>query len=220
MHIMSAMHSSPRHQCLIYQGAPSKHLSALAQTMRDKLWQNYRCLYLNSPPMVAGLRCHLAATGVDVAQEVAKGRLILSSDQQHLADGSFDIDRMLNTLDNLLSNALRDRHPGLWAVGDMTWELGPLRDPARLLEYEWRLEKIFRQRPQLSGICQYHADTLPRELMRQSLLVHPSIFVNQTLSLINPYYLHSEAHANVADHSASLDPVITRLCESGDLGQA
>lgn len=217
---MSPMQSSPRHHCLIYKGAPSKHLPALAEAMRERLRQNYRCLYLNSPPMVAGVRCQLAATGVDVAHEVAKGHLILSSDQQHLADGSFDIDRMLKTLENLLNNALRDRYKGLWAVGDMTWELGPLRDPARLLEYEWRLEKIFHQRPELSGICQYHADTLPREMMRQSLLVHPSIFVNQTLSLINPYYLYSEERVNEVDHSTNLDAVITSLCESGDLGRA
>jgi hypothetical protein len=217
---MPPMQSMPRHQCLIYQGPPSRHLPALAQTMREKLHQNFRCLYLNSPPMVAGLRSYLAAAGVEVAQELAKGRLILSSDQQHLADGSFDIDLMLRTLENLLNNALRDHYTGLWAVGDMTWELGPLRDPARLLEYEWRLEKIFHQRPELCGICQYHADTLPREMMRQSLLVHPSIFVNQTLSLINPHYLYPEAGPLYPNHSEKLDPVITRLCESGEIGEA
>ena len=184
--------------------------------MREKLRQNYRCLYLNSPAMVAGLRSHLAAGGVDVAREVAKSRLILSSDQAHLINGSFNMDLMLKALENLLNNALRDRHTGLWAVGDMTWELGMETDPARLLEYEWRLEKMFRQRPELSGICQYHADTLPRALMRQSLLVHPSVFVNQTLSLINPHYLHSEERANQPDHSESLDAALTRLCQSDD----
>jgi DcmR-like sensory protein len=217
---MANMEPTPRHQCLIYKGAPSRHLPALAEAMREKLRQNYRCLYLNSPPMVAGLRSYLAATGVDVAQEVARRRLILTSDQQHLADGSFNVDRMLQTLENLLNNSLRDRYAGLWAVGDMTWELGPEKDPARLLEYEWRLEKVFRQRPELGGICQYHADTLPRELMRQSLLVHPSIFVNQTLSLVNPHYFHSEELPREADNSANLDEVLTRLCQSGDLGQA
>ena len=217
---MTPMESVPRHQCLIYQGAPSKHLPALAEAMREKLRQNYRCLYLNSPPMVAGLRSYLAATGVEVAQEIAKGRLILSSDQQHLADGRFDIDRMLLTLENLLNNALRDRCAGLWAVGDMTWELGPERDPARLLEYEWRLEKIFHRRPELSGICQYHADTLPRRMLRQSLLVHPSIFVNQTLSLINPLHLHSEAGPNEVDDSPNLDAAVTHLCESSEVSQA
>jgi hypothetical protein len=217
---MTPMQSTPRHQCLIYQGPPSRHLPALATTMREKLDQNFRCLYLNSPPMVAGLRSYLAAAGVEVAQELAKGRLILSSDQQHLADGSFDIDLMLRTLENLLNNSLRDRYTGLWAVGDMTWELGPLRDPARLLEYEWRLEKMFHQRPELSGICQYHADTLPREMMRQSLLVHPSIFVNQTLSLINPHYLYPETGPLYPNHTEKLDAAVIRLCESGEIGEA
>src|ERR1700744_677186 len=77
---MTTMQSAPRHQCLIYKGAPSKPLPALVEAMREKLRQNYRCLYLNSPPMVAGLRSYLAAAGVDVAQEVARGRLILSSE--------------------------------------------------------------------------------------------------------------------------------------------
>ncbi len=214
------MQPTLRHQCLIYSGPPSRHLPALANTMREKLAQNYRCLYLNSPAMVAGLRSYLAAAGVEVAHEVAKSRLILSSDRSHLTNGSFDIDLMLKALENLLKNALRDRHKGLWAVGDMTWELGMETDPARLLEYEWRLEKMFHQHPELSGICQYHADTLPRSLLRQSLLVHPSVFINQTLSLINPHYLYSEERANEPDHDEHLDAAVTRLCQSGDFTPA
>lgn len=210
------MEPAPRHQCLIYTGAPSKHLPALAVTMREKLRQNYRCLYLNSPPMVAGLRSQIAAAGVDVAQEVARGRLILSSGQQQLAGGCFDMNLMLQTLENLLTNALRDRCVGLFAVGDMTWELGYEQDPAVLLEYEWRLEQIFRRRPELSGICQYHAGTLPRSLLRQSLLVHPSIFVNETLSLVNPHYLNAEAHIPRPNHSAELDDALTDLCQPGE----
>jgi DcmR-like sensory protein len=210
------MQPAPRHQCLIYSGPPSRHLPALASAMREKLRQNYRCLYLNSPAMVAGLRSYLAAAGVDVAQEVTRNSLTLSSDQAHLVHGGFDMDRMLKALENLLNNALRDGYKGLWAVGDMTWELGTEKDPARLLEYEWRLEKMFRQRPELSGICQYHADTLPRSLLRQSLLVHPSVFINQTLSLINPHYLYSEERANEPDDGEHLDAALTRLCQSGD----
>jgi hypothetical protein len=214
---MTAMEAVPRHQCLIYSGAPSKHLPALAATMREKLQQNYRCLYLNSPAMVAGVRSYLAAAGIDVAQQVTRKRLILSSHQQLLADGRFDMESMLQTLDNLLVNALRDRCVGLFAVGDMSWELGAEQDPATLLEYEWRLEKLFRRRPEHSGICQYHAGTLPRSLLRQSLLVHPSIFVNETLSLVNPHFLHDEARPPEPNHGANLDAAAISVCESGEL---
>jgi hypothetical protein len=216
---MFSMESIPRHQCQIYQGAPSKHLPALAVVTRTKLQQNYRCLYLNSPAMVAGMRSYLAAAGVDVAFELAKASLVLSSDQRHLVAGRFDVDRMIHTLEDALHQALGDGYKGLWATGDMTWELGPEREPAKLLEYEWRLEQLFHQYPELSGVCQYHADTLPPELMRQSLLVHPSIFVNQTLSLVNPHYLCPESFIHEALPNARLDAAVRSLCLSETFSQ-
>ena len=93
------MHPTSRHQCLIYKGSPAQHLPALAALMRQKLEERHRCLYLDSPPMVAGMRSYLAAAGVDVAREVGKGSLVLSSDQGHLVDGHFDADLMLRALE-------------------------------------------------------------------------------------------------------------------------
>jgi hypothetical protein len=209
------MEPALRHQCLIYEGAPSRHLQALAALAREKLRQNYRCLYLNSRPMVAGMGSYLAAAGIDVTHEVGHGNLILSSDQQHLADGRFDVERMMHTLEDALHQALRDGYVGLWATGDMTWEMGSEKDFPKLLQYECRLEKFFRGHPELSGICQYHADTLPREAMRQGLLVHPSIFISETLSLLNPHYIHPESLTHAVPENSELDSAIDRLCEPG-----
>jgi len=70
----------------------------------------------------------------------------------------------------------------------MSWEFGPAKDFTKVLEYEWRPEAFLRQHPTLSGICQYHADTLPPEIVQQGLLTHQSILVNDTLSRLNPQY--------------------------------
>jgi DcmR-like sensory protein len=162
----------------------------LAGIIRQKLQQNYRCLYLNSSPMVAGMRSYLAAAGVDVAHEVEKTALVLTSEQGHLIDGAcFDVERMMRSLDNALNEALFEGFAGLWATGDMTWELGPDKDFSKLLEYEWRLEEFFRSHPEIGGVCQYHAETLPRNVVQQGLLVHRALFINETLSLVNPHYL-------------------------------
>src|SRR5581483_7714705 len=118
------MQQLSRHQCLIYRGSPAQHLPALAALMRRKLAERHRCLYLDSPPMVAGLRSYLAAAGVDVAHEVEKRSLILSSDQGHLVNGQFDPDLMLRSLEEAVQQALSDGYEGLWATGDMTWEFG------------------------------------------------------------------------------------------------
>ncbi len=205
------MEPVPRHQCLIYDGPPSQHLKALAAVTREKLDQNRRCLYLNSVPMVAGMRSYLAAAGVDVEKAMRKGNLVLVSEQQHLVNGRFDVDQMMLMLEQALAAALRDGYAGLWATGDMTWEMGPQRDFLKLVEYEWRLEKFFAGHSELSGICQYHASTLPRETIRQGLIVHPSIFVNETLSLINPHYIRPEAFTQEMDRNPKVDAAVTRL---------
>ena len=182
------MKSIPRHRCLLYEGSPSRQLPALAAVMCQKIEENYHCLYLNSPAMVAGMGSYLAARGRDVLEDSKQGRLVLSSEQHNSMDGCFDVDAMLRGLEDALEQALKDGYKGLWASGDMSWEFGQAKDFSRLLEYEWRLEEFFQKHPELEGICQYHADTLPPAAIKQGLLTHPSIFVSETLSLVNPQY--------------------------------
>jgi hypothetical protein len=210
------MESGSRHQCLVYEGAPSRYLPLVARVLREKLEQNYRCLYLNSPPMVAGAASTVAALGVDVADAVAKGSLVLTSEQHHLRDGQFDVDAMIRMLEDALMQARRDGYAGLWATGDMTWEFGPERDFSKLLEYERRLEEMFRVHPELGGICQYHADTLPRETVLQGLSAHPGLFISETLSLVNPSYVRPGVLANGAMQRAELESLLGVLCQLGE----
>src|SRR5688572_26182530 len=112
-----------RHQCMIYEGAPSQKLPMLAAMIQTKLNEGFRCLYLNSPPMVAGMRSTLAALGIDVESEIAKTRLILSCDPVS-PDGVFNSAEMLAKLESALDESIKDGFKGLWASGDMTWEFG------------------------------------------------------------------------------------------------
>jgi hypothetical protein len=185
------MQPGSRHQCLVYEGPPSRQLPALAEAVSQKLRENYRCLYLNSVPMLAGMRSYLAAAGVDVEFELQKGSLVMSSDQDHAPDGIFDVDGMLASLEQAVQKAVADGYTGLFATGDMAWELGPDRDVSRLLDYEWKLEQMFHRYPQLSGICQYHADTLPFGFAKLGLASHVTHFIDPTLSIGNPRYAHS-----------------------------
>src|SRR5579862_1825614 len=155
-----------RHQCLIYEGSPSKHLRTIAGIMIRALKANKRCLYLNSPTMVAGMRSYLSAGGVDVAMEVQKSSLVLSSSRSHLRDNVFDGDKMLEKLAEAVDHALCDGYDGLFASGDMTWEIGPDRDLNKLLAYECGLEDLFHRQPALQGVCQYHVETLPPNVVR------------------------------------------------------
>ena len=196
---------------MIYEGAPSHKLRILAIVLQRKLAEGYRCLYLNSAPMVAGMRSTLAAMGTDVSYEIAKARLVLSSEPV-TSGREFDSEVMLGKLEDSLDQAINDGYRGLWATGDMTWEFGPENNFSKLLEYEWGLEEMFHRRKELSGICQYHQDTLPREVMRQGLLTHSSIVINETLSRINPHYLKSTNHDGLNTTAYQLDETIAALC--------
>ena len=187
-------------------------LRSIAEVVRQKLKEGYRCVYLNSLPMVAGMKSYLAAVGVDVAYEINRGSLVLSSDQNHLTKGIFSVDQMIRNLEFGIEQALRDGYKGLWASGDMTWEFGPQQDFGMLIEYEWRLEELFRKGPHLSGICQYHKDTLPHEVLRLGLQSHQNLFVNETLSLVNPHYVPAKfSGAVVSINPSAIDETISQL---------
>jgi hypothetical protein len=208
----------PRHQCLIYDGSPSKHLAGMAALIAEKLTANVRCLYLHSPPMVAGIRSYLAATGMDVADEVAKGSLLLSSDQDHLINGSFDSGRMLDGLVKAVNSALEDGYHGLWATGDMTWELGGETNFDKPLEYEGGLEDLFSRLPTLSGICQYHRDTLPLRAVQDALYTHRAVYVSETLTRLNPYYgpRQSVGHQRTSMPPSALEAMLNSIQEPRD----
>ncbi|MBA3682279.1 MAG: MEDS domain-containing protein [Bacteroidetes bacterium] len=204
------MEPESRHQCFIYEGSPSQKLPVLAAIIKHKLDEGYRCLYLNSAPMVAGMGSTLAALGVDLASEIATSRLILSSEPVS-SGGDFNSKEMLGKLEDSLNQAISDGYKGLWASGDMTWEFGSGKDFSKLLEYELGLEEIFIRRKELCGVCQYHQDTLPQDVMRQSLLVHSSIVISDTLTRINPNYLKSTWPADL-NTSHALDEMLASLC--------
>lgn len=173
---------------MIYDGAPSAQLPAIATVLAERLRANFRCLYLNSPPMVAGLRSTLAASGIDPAETIGSGALVLSSDQSHLVDGDFDIDSMIETLALSVKQALADGFAGLWASGDMLWEFGTDKNLAKLLAYEVELEGLLEREPALCGICQYHRDILPDIAVQVGLYTHQAVYLNQMLLRMNPYY--------------------------------
>ncbi len=187
---------------MIYEGSPAHHLPGLAILGKRKLESHHRCLYLNSPAVIAQMRSCLLSAGVDVNREIEQGALVLCCDQAHLIDGRFDVDRMLAFLTDSVAEAVRDGYRGLWATGDMTWEFGDEKNFAKLLEYEYALERLFERLPALSGVCQFHAETLPSDAIQWGLCTHRAVYINEAVSKVNPYYAPAEVFAYRAPHVA------------------
>lgn len=117
--------------------------------------------------------------------------------------GALMCPRMLGMLKDAMGQALKDGYTALWATSDMMWELGSEKNLEKLLEYECGLEELLRKHPALGGICQYHKENLPISAIQVALYTHQSVYVNQTLSRVNPFYTqpatlrHQRANASV-----------------------
>src|SRR5689334_541974 len=200
---MQTIGNGSRHKCLIYDGHPTEQLGVVVPLLVDGLADHWRCLYLGDPDMVALIDDALVKRGIDTEREVDRRALVLSSDRSHLHDGRFDPIAMVDGLCSSIDDAVRDGFGGLCATGDMRWELGHDRNFDRLLEYEARLERVFRDRP-LRGICQYRRDILPARAVRDALMTHSSAFVGSELNRDNLFYMPPEvllATQNESDES-------------------
>jgi signal transduction histidine kinase len=180
-----------RHKCLIYDGDPAEQLPVVVPLLMDGLHDNWRCLYLGSPKTVQMVDSALHAKGVDTSQARSRNALVLSSDRSHLVDGRFDPDAMIDVLRSSIDASLHDGFVGLCATGDMRWELGDDENFDRLLEYEAKLEQVFREMP-LRGVCQYHRGLVPAQAVQDALITHRSTYLGDTLDRDNLFYVPPE----------------------------
>jgi hypothetical protein len=49
--------------------------------------------------------------------------------------------------------------------------------------------------------------------MHRGLLAHPSVFINETLSLINPHYVERRSFTPQAEKSPEVESVVSRLLQ-------
>ncbi|HTM45325.1 MAG TPA: MEDS domain-containing protein, partial [Polyangiaceae bacterium] len=187
----AAAHEVSRHKCLIYDGDPAEQLPVVVPLLREGLSDNWRCLYLGSPDAVQMVDAALTAKGVDTGREIARKALLLSSDRSHLKDGRFDPGTMVDGLRSAIDDSLRDGFHGLCATGDMRWELGADENFDHLLEYEARLEQVFREMP-LRGVCQYHRRMVPAQAVQDALVTHRSTYLGSRLNQDNLFYVPPE----------------------------
>jgi len=208
-----------RHKCLIYDGDPSEQLPVVVPLLLDGMRDNWRCLYLGSPDSVRMVESALSTRGVDIDRETSRGALVLSSDRSHLVDGRFDPASMIDELVTGIDDALRAGFGGLCATGDMRWELGDDENFDRLVEYEVRLERVFREKP-LRGICQYHRDLLPARAVADALTTHRSTYIGDRLNRDNLFYVPPEllleptAEAMRAKHGEWMCEQIVRVLDA------
>ena len=152
---MDAEYRQGEHICSLYE-TEEEQLAVAADYLADGLRAGERVFYVaESQEAIQRFRDALKAVGIDAAARAQRGALVESTHAEaHLANGSFDSERMLGLLNEALENALNDGFSGLRTCGDMSWLLLEPPGAEQVVEYEARLNGLFPYSP-AAAMCQY-----------------------------------------------------------------
>jgi hypothetical protein len=177
-----------QHICALYETADEQLAVAVAY-IADGLRQRERCLYVSSSDaMLNEFALRLRESGIDVGDARQRGALMLrTSDEAHLAGGTFDSERMLRLLNDLVEEALNDGFVGLRTCGDMSWLIDAPLGSHLVVEYEAVLNQFF-QNVRALGMCQYDCRRLPPALVERAAMDTHSSLVVQRRHGANPRF--------------------------------
>ena len=165
------------HVCAVYE-TYEEQLRVAVHFITEGLGCGERCLFAGySAQHLADFCERLAAGGVDAQRETERGALLLlTKEQAHLIDGSFDSERMLSMLNNAVEQALNDGYAGLRTCRDMTWLLDDPPGSTQVTEYEALVTAMFKS-VRAVAMCQYDRARLPPNVLANAYATHPTVMV-------------------------------------------
>jgi DNA-binding CsgD family transcriptional regulator len=175
------------HACCLYE-TEEELWAVVTPFLHQGLERDEKVLYIVDTHIAEDILNHLRDDGLDVEPFLARGQLsILSRDETYIRDGPFDPDAMIALLRAETDQALVEGYSALRITGEMSWALRGLPGSERLLEYETRVNEVFRGSSCLA-ICQYDRRAFGAALLLDVLCTHP-IAVVGTEVYDNFYYL-------------------------------
>jgi hypothetical protein len=177
------------HMCFIFNDELERR-KILAKYVESGLESGEQVAYFVDTMTPEELRAHLRQLGVCVPDAEDRQCLLLSAEDTYCPDGTFNPDRMLDTLESAWAQSCSDGFNGLRVTGEMNWALKGHPGSERLIEYESRVNQVLARVP-VTAICQYDARLFDGETLYRLLKVHPTMIVDGRV-VRNPYYDVSE----------------------------
>jgi hypothetical protein len=110
--------------------------------------------------------------------------------EAHLKGGSFDRQRMMTGLDEMIREHAASGRPPMRLVGQMGWVFSSPPDIEELVAYEASVNEVLN-RGKTPTVCVYDARRLSGSLVVDLLRAHPLTVMNGVLHE-NPFYTHAD----------------------------
>jgi two-component system, chemotaxis family, sensor kinase Cph1 len=161
------------HACVIYS-TRAELVGTVTVYLADGLRDREQCWYATaSADELSDVRAALRAANIDVAaSEKGEALRLVSAKDLYLADGTFDPEHMLQRLNELIAAAERKRFSAFRLAAEMSWALDPRAVDDLVIEYEALVGTLFTTSG-ARGLCFYHRDRMPLNVLDGTLNVHP-----------------------------------------------
>jgi len=176
------------HTCAFFNSREEEY-RIISPFITEGLEAGEKAVYIVDPAVVAEHSDRLERAGVPCAEH-GKDLDIVTWTDTYLLNGKFDIDFMLNTVQDVIRAGRDQGYPRSRIVGQMGWALQPFPGVEQLIEYEVKVNAVLA-REQQPAICVYDVTKLTGSMMTDLLRTHPLTIIGGTL-YENPFYRPAE----------------------------
>lgn len=176
------------HVCAFFDSRTEEY-AVLGPFFKEGINQGEKSLLIINPDHMDEHRAQLQDAGIDVPACEACGQLELATWQGTYLDanGVFEKDRMMATLDEACALALSNGFPRMRIMGNMDWVFGDAPGTQEILAYEAQVNEVLAKNRQ-PAICVYDTAKLSGSMMMDLLRTHPLTLINGIVQE-NPFYV-------------------------------
>jgi hypothetical protein len=192
-----AVLSSGDHSCLIYN-SEEEHAKYLTHFIKQGLKSHEKVIYLVDNHTASNVINSLMNDGFDGKPYLENGQLLFKKSQYcYTREDVFDPDKMITLLKKEIDNCLDQGYSGLRIIGEMTWALKGIPGSEKLVEYEAKLNKFFKNK-KCVALCQYDQKRFDKSLLLDVIGVHP-------INIINEKIYYNDIYKSATDIILSLE---------------
>ncbi len=178
------------HGCFLYQ-SEAEHRRVLTAFLQEGLRHHDKVLYLVHDHSYAVVIDYLYDMVPNVASYVASGQLSsVEATSVYLSDGAFNPERMIHFIESAVEEAQREGYRGLRGAAEMTWALKNGTKVEQLMEYESKVNSVFRE-VRCTALCLYDRRAFPPEAIWNAVMTHP-VVVHDHVRCRNDFFIRPE----------------------------
>lgn len=178
------------HACVFYRST-DELMQVLNPYIADGLRRGERCFCAQKPEILKRLVYDLRFLGIDPEKEMDRGSLELrSEDDTYFPDGRFQPEAMMEMLVRSIREAHNLGFESFRSAGELSWATEGHNLCDLVIGYEELVNEYYSGKPAI-GLCQYHIEKFPPEVLEAVVRAHRMKLVEAAHSCHSSLYIRN-----------------------------